>query len=108
MPFVAICRLNGAGFQKGKQIINLGRRSFRARVLYFGYSPREESRLQCPRDSMGARAGMVRFNEAHDKWGLSDEEVFAGGGWIACSRDGCSRVGCGHGRQGTAARSRFR
>ena len=59
-----------AWFQKGKQIINLGRRSFRARVLYFGYSPRDELRLQYPRYSIGARAEMVRFNEAHDKWGL--------------------------------------
>ena len=48
-----------AWFQKGKQIINLGRRSFRARVLYFGYSLRDELRLQCPQYSMGARAGMV-------------------------------------------------
>ena len=36
-------------------------------MLYFGYSLRDELRLRCPRDSIGARAGMVRFNEAHDK-----------------------------------------
>ena len=29
-----------------------------------------------------------RFDEAHDKWGLSDEEVFTRDGWFACSRDG--------------------
>ena len=50
--------------------MNLGRHSFRARVLYFGYSRRDELRLQYPQYSIGARAGMVRFNEAHDKWGL--------------------------------------
>ena len=53
-----------AAVPKSKQIINLGRRSFRARVLYFGYSRRDESRATVPSDSMGARAEMVRFNEA--------------------------------------------
>ena len=33
-----------AAVPKSKQIINLGRRSFRARVLYFGYSRRDELR----------------------------------------------------------------
>ena len=35
-------------------------------MLYFGYSLRDESRLQCPPYSIGARAGTVRFIEAHD------------------------------------------
>ena len=51
---------------------------------------------------MGTPAEMVRFNEANDKWGLSDEEVFAGDGWLDRSRDGCSRFGRRSGRQGTA------
>ena len=53
-----------AAVPKSKQIINLGRRSFRARVLYFGYSRRDELRLKYLPYSKGARAEMVRFNEA--------------------------------------------
>ena len=37
-----------AAVPKSKQIINLGRRSFRARVLYFGYSRRDELPLHFP------------------------------------------------------------
>ena len=35
-------------------------------MLYFGYSLPDELRLQCPPYSIGARAGMVRSNEAHE------------------------------------------
>ena len=34
--------------------------------MYFGYSLRDEFRLQCLPYSIGARAGTVRFIEAHD------------------------------------------
>ena len=36
-------------------------------MLYFGYSLRDELRLHFPQYSIGARAVMARFNEAHDK-----------------------------------------
>ena len=36
-------------------------------MLYFGYSLSDELRLECRPNSIGARAAMVRFNEAHDK-----------------------------------------
>ena len=49
----------GLGFQKGKQIINLGCRSFNARVLYFGYSLCGELPLLFYEDSMGAPAGVA-------------------------------------------------
>ena len=54
-----------AEFEAHRKLIE-GAPSFRAAVLYFGYSLCDEVRLRCPRYSMGARAGVVRFNGAHD------------------------------------------
>ena len=62
-------------------------------MLYFGYSRRDELRLKYPQYSKGARAEMVRVNEAMTNRDRDDEEVFVGHGRFDCSRDGRARHG---------------
>ena len=63
-------------------------------MLYFGYSLRDELRLQCPPYSIGARAGMVRFNEAHDNGDRVMKKFLLADGWSNGLGHGRSRVGC--------------